>query len=78
MCETVTNFNLADVVKNSAYPLKLFCAVLTFSGIPVVRNNPHPRYMVCGDPELGTDHSLKKVSACLFWHKVDTALGYPS
>ena len=30
-------------------------------------------YMLCGDPESGTDHghSLKKVSACLIWHRVD-------
>ena len=24
-------------------------------------------YMVCGDPELGTDHFLKEVSAYLIW-----------
>ena len=33
-------------------------------------------YMVCAGPESGTDHSLKKVSACRIWHKVDTALGH--
>ena len=31
--------------------------------------------MVCADPESGTDHSLKEVSACLIWHKVNTAMG---
>ena len=39
--------------------------------------NPCLIYMVCGDLESGTDHSLKEVSACLIWHRVDTAMGYP-
>ena len=33
--------------------------------------------MMCGDPESGTDHSLKEVSACLIWHRVDTSVGHP-
>ena len=32
-------------------------------------------YIVCGDPESGTDQSLKEVSACLIWHRVNTAQG---
>ena len=29
-------------------------------------------YMVCGDPESGTDHSLKQVSAYIIWYRVHT------
>ena len=39
---------------------------------------PHGKplpYMMCRDPESGTDHSLKEISVCLIWHRVDTALG---
>ena len=33
---------------------------------------PHP-YMVCGDPESGTDHSMKDATACcLIWDRVHT------
>ena len=28
--------------------------------------------MVCGDPESGTDHSLKEVSAYIRWYRVHT------
>ena len=42
--------------------LDLSCAVLNFKGIPVVRNNPHPRYIgQCDlnellDWTLGSEH----------------------
>ena len=29
-------------------------------------------YMVCSDPESGTDHSLKEVSAYIIWYRVHT------
>ena len=32
----------------------------------------HLSGMVFGDPESGTDHSLKEVSGCFIWHKVHT------
>ena len=28
--------------------------------------------MVCGDPESGTDHSLKEVSAYIVWYRMHT------
>ena len=37
--------------------------------------NGHPpafKYMVCGDPESGTDHSLKEVSAYIIWYRMHT------
>ena len=33
--------------------------------------------MVCGNPESGTDLSLKEVSSCFILPGVDTAWGHP-
>ena len=39
--------------------------------------NPCLMIMLCGDPKSSSNHSLKEVSACLVWYRVNKALGHP-
>ena len=54
--------------------VSLICSMrLCVMVIPLYRQHPPPPpYMVCGDPESGTDQSLKEVSAYIIWYRVHT------
>ena len=56
----------------SGKTVSLICGLcLCAMGILYICSTPLP-YMVCSDPEIGTDHSLKEVSAYIIWNRVHT------
>ena len=40
--------------------------------IPLYTGSTPLPYMVCGDPESGTDYSLLEVSAYIIWYRIHT------
>ena len=42
------------------------------NGLPPYTGSTPLPYMVCGDPDSGTDHSLKEVNAYIIWYRVHT------
>ena len=51
--------------------VSLICSMCVMF-IPYTGSTPLPYIMVCGDPESGTDHSLKEVSGYSIWYRVHT------
>ena len=53
--------------------LSLICSLcLCVMVTPLYTGRTPLPHMVCADPESGTDHSLKEVSAYIIWYRVHT------